>query len=293
MANQLIKTGITPGQTIQPFHVTQSVDAFTGITAYDITISGSLTLTGSVLSQNGFTGNLIGTSSWATNAVAANTASWALNAITSSYTLSALSSSYALSSSFALTSISSSYSVSSSYAVISLSSSFALSSSRATEAGITTLIRPSNTVSNFGYTVPYLSGTGSTATLFYSATGPRYNPTTETVTSTNFEGTASWANNVVTATNLNGVAYLSGSAVGAASIFKFIAGASKTGNPTPIAAIGISQLSGKVLGQTCFVTATVSGSGANSIVVNGLTGITLTFESQTPGTDFHYHIMYI
>ena len=231
MANQLIKTGITTGQTIQPFHVTQSVDAFTGITAYDITISGSLTLTGSVSSQNGFTGNLVGTSSWATNAIVCNT------------------------------------------------------------------VRPSNTVSNFGYTIPYLSGTGSTATLFYSATGPKYNPSTSTLTddynNLTLVGTASWANNVATATNLNGVAYLSGSAVGAASVFKFIAGASKTGTPTPTAAIGISQLSGKVLGQTCFVTATVSGSGANSIVVNDLTGITLTFESQTPGTDFHYQIMYI
>jgi hypothetical protein len=227
MANILTKTGITTGQTIQPFHVTQSVDAFTGITAYDITISGSLTLTGSVSSLNGFTGNLVGTAS------------------------------------------------------------------RATEAGITTLIRPSNTVSNFGYTIPYLSGTGSTATLFYSATGPRYNPSTDTVTTANLIGTASRATEAVTATNLNGTAYPSGSAVGAASVFKFIAGAAKTGNPTPTAAIGISQLSGKVLGQTCFVTATVSGSGANSIVVNDLTGITLTFESQTPGTDFYYQIMYI
>jgi hypothetical protein len=39
MANTLSKTGIINGQTIQPFHVTQSVDAFTGLTAYDITIA--------------------------------------------------------------------------------------------------------------------------------------------------------------------------------------------------------------------------------------------------------------
>jgi hypothetical protein len=71
MANILTKTGITTGQTIQPFHVTQSVDAFTGLTAYDITISGSLTLTGSVSSLNGFTGNLTGTASRATEAVTA------------------------------------------------------------------------------------------------------------------------------------------------------------------------------------------------------------------------------
>jgi hypothetical protein len=45
----LSKSGITTGATIQVGHVTQSVDAFTGINQYDITISGSLTTTGSVL----------------------------------------------------------------------------------------------------------------------------------------------------------------------------------------------------------------------------------------------------
>ena len=127
MANQLSKTGIKNSQTIQAWHVTQSIDALTAAEAYNITISGSLTLTGSVSSLNGFTGNLVGTASWAT------------------------------------------------------------------EAGITTQVRPSNTVSDFGYTLPYLSGTGSLATMYYSATGPTYNPTTETITSANFEGTASLA----------------------------------------------------------------------------------------------------
>ena len=74
----LSKTGITTGATIQVGHVTQSVDAFTGLVSYDITLSGSLTLTGS-LNQSGsvrvsnavtastftgsFTGPLTGTSS--------------------------------------------------------------------------------------------------------------------------------------------------------------------------------------------------------------------------------------
>lgn len=48
----LSKLGITNGSTIQPSHVTQSVDAFTGLASYDITLSGSLTLTGS-LNQSG------------------------------------------------------------------------------------------------------------------------------------------------------------------------------------------------------------------------------------------------
>jgi hypothetical protein len=60
MALTLSKTGITTGQTIQVSHVTQSIDALTGTVAYDIKISGSLTLTGSVASFNGFTGSLNG-----------------------------------------------------------------------------------------------------------------------------------------------------------------------------------------------------------------------------------------
>ena len=48
MANTLSKTGITTGNTVQAYHVTQSIDAFSGISAYDITLSGSLTVSGSV-----------------------------------------------------------------------------------------------------------------------------------------------------------------------------------------------------------------------------------------------------
>ena len=48
MANTLNKTGITTGNTVEAYHVTQSIDAFTGTEAYDITLSGSLTVTGSV-----------------------------------------------------------------------------------------------------------------------------------------------------------------------------------------------------------------------------------------------------
>jgi len=103
MANQLSKTGIENSQTILASHVTQSVDALTGTQAYDITISGSLTLTGSVSSLNGFTGDLIGTASWASDAVSANTAT------TASYALTATSSSYTLSGSYSATAVSASY----------------------------------------------------------------------------------------------------------------------------------------------------------------------------------------
>lgn len=76
MAITLTKSGIVNNTTIQAWHVTQSVDAFTGIAAYNITLSGSLTVTGSVtiaggdLSTRGFSD---ATASWSTNVVNAPT----------------------------------------------------------------------------------------------------------------------------------------------------------------------------------------------------------------------------
>ena len=79
MALTLNKTGITNNSTIQAWHVSQSIDALTGAVAYNITISGSLKLTGSVTSQNGYTGSLYGTSSWA------ESSSYSIESISSSY----------------------------------------------------------------------------------------------------------------------------------------------------------------------------------------------------------------
>jgi hypothetical protein len=44
MANTLLKTGITTGESVEAWHVTQSIDAFSGLVEYDITLSGSFTL---------------------------------------------------------------------------------------------------------------------------------------------------------------------------------------------------------------------------------------------------------
>ena len=49
MAKILSKSGISTLQIVRPWHVTQSIDAFLGTDAYDITLSGSMTITGSVL----------------------------------------------------------------------------------------------------------------------------------------------------------------------------------------------------------------------------------------------------
>ena len=87
MANILTQTGISSGSIVQPGHITQSIDAFTGIEAYDITLSGSLVVTGSVILDTNIDENFYGTAS--------NTPS------SSSYALTGFSSSHALTTSFA------------------------------------------------------------------------------------------------------------------------------------------------------------------------------------------------
>ena len=222
MALTLSKVGISQNNVIEAFHVTQSIDALTGTEAYDITISGSFTLSG------GTTG-----SGYFASAVAANS------------------------------------------------------------------IRPQNVTANTDYTMAYLSGTGSVATMYYSALGPTYNPISETITSTNFEGTASYATTASYAETSGAPSEVLGttypSASGAApSLIKLVAGADQTGNAPNTVAINITELTGKILGQNCFVTATPSGSAINNgLSVVGLLGSTLTFESQNPNTDFYYTIMYV
>jgi len=48
MALTLSQTGIETSNTVEAWHVTQSIDAFTGTEAYDITLSGSFNMTGSI-----------------------------------------------------------------------------------------------------------------------------------------------------------------------------------------------------------------------------------------------------
>ena len=64
MAKTLSKTGIITNNIVEAFHVTQSIDAFSGTEAYDITLSGSLVLTGSLDVDGGITGSLLGTASF-------------------------------------------------------------------------------------------------------------------------------------------------------------------------------------------------------------------------------------
>lgn len=103
MANTLSKSGISTTQTIEAWHVTQSIDALTGTKPYNISISGSLNITGSINTPPGTINNA--TASYAI------TASYAANAAESNFTATGISGSWqgatgsmtVLSSSFALT----------------------------------------------------------------------------------------------------------------------------------------------------------------------------------------------
>lgn len=86
MASTLSNSGISSGSMVETTHITQIVNAFTGIQAYNITLSGSLTVTGSVILDTTINKNFFGTSSFVT---------------TSSYSLSASNVSYAYTTSFA------------------------------------------------------------------------------------------------------------------------------------------------------------------------------------------------
>jgi hypothetical protein len=74
MASILSKSGIVDNSTVRTWHVTQSIDAFTKVKAYDITISGSLTVVGALNLNTNPTGNLIGNAAYSLSSSTANTA---------------------------------------------------------------------------------------------------------------------------------------------------------------------------------------------------------------------------
>lgn len=74
----LSNSGISSGSIVETTHITQIIDAFTGVQEYDITLSGSLTLTGS-LNFDTIPNNIQGTSSTST------TSSYSILSTTSSF----------------------------------------------------------------------------------------------------------------------------------------------------------------------------------------------------------------
>jgi hypothetical protein len=118
MALILDKIGIVTGNTVEAYHVTQSVDAFTGTEAYDITISGSLQVTGSVaingltnpsktnvLTYDTSTGQVFYTASNALPDQTVNTSSFVQNSQTGSFVTNSQTGSFSTGSSYVSSSI--------------------------------------------------------------------------------------------------------------------------------------------------------------------------------------------
>jgi hypothetical protein len=97
MANTLSKTGIIPGTIVQASYVSQSIDAFTGVVPYNLSLNGNFYINGIINATNGsLTGSLNASASYAVTA--SNTlnidspVSWSLYATSASYSEGVLSS---------------------------------------------------------------------------------------------------------------------------------------------------------------------------------------------------------
>lgn len=64
MANTFSKSLIVTGKDVQAWHVTQSIDAFTGVSEYNLQLSGSFTLTGSLQISGSIVGSTLGSASY-------------------------------------------------------------------------------------------------------------------------------------------------------------------------------------------------------------------------------------
>ena len=119
MAKTLSNAGISTTSTIEAGHVTQSIDAFTGTEAYDITVSGSLSVTGPTTLTGATTGTFSGSFSGSFDG-SVTSASYAAIATSASYAATATSASYALTASFLEGSVTSaSYASTASYVLAS------------------------------------------------------------------------------------------------------------------------------------------------------------------------------
>jgi len=64
MANTFSKSLIVTGKDVQTWHVTQSIDAFTGVSEYNLQLSGSFTLTGSLQISGSIIGSTLESASY-------------------------------------------------------------------------------------------------------------------------------------------------------------------------------------------------------------------------------------
>ena len=185
---------------------------------------------------------------------------------------------------------------------ITISGSFSMGSNTTgsgyyAAAVVTDSVKPQNITSNTKYTIPYLAATSSVSALYYSATGPTYNPSTDIIYSTaSLAVTSSYALTTGTVNSVSTQIIQNGSTPGITSNANFIAGSATLAGAPPTVTLTLATLTGKVLGTNVFPVATYTGSvgGGQAVQVNSLNTVNgnITFSGPTAGA-FYFHIIYI
>jgi len=199
-----ITTGYIPKRATIGFADSLIYDNGARIGIGTTTPGANLEVNGNVFASS-FTGSLLGTASYATQALSASfatTASYVLNAVSSSRAISA---SFATTASYVLNAVSSSRSVSSSfattasYALNAVSASRAVSASFATTASLATSVQVFKTTTSGFYPVTFVSSSANGLLYQYQYSDFYYDPGTSTLSvsniSSNLLGTASYATN--------------------------------------------------------------------------------------------------
>jgi hypothetical protein len=250
---------IQTGQTIQAVHVNQFVDALSGSVAYDLRVSGSLTVIGP----------LNATASWATNA---------LNAV--------------IADSASKTYVASNASTDTNYTLVFKNSAGALNDYYQLAADGTNgpYYNPATNVLGGlgGLTMSGSIGrfTSITGSLSGSITG-----TASFATSASYALTSSYASTSQQSSTFLGSVMASGSLVTVPTPgLQIIAGASKT-NGAGVANVMLNELGAKTLGVNCFITTAPIGTGVSAVSVATQAGATVIFQGDL-NTDFSFMVVY-
>ena len=256
----LSKSNILNGNIVQAADVSQSVDAFTGIEGYSISLSGSFAFSGAT-TGSGFFQNAINALSGSSVYVASNSSTNA------NYTLVFKNSSDALDNFYQL-------------AADGTNGPYYNPSTNVL-GGANGNLTISGSVGNFNTITGSLSGS--------------VNGTASFATSASVAITSSIADVATTSNQVSGYYIPSGSAVAVVGILKMFAGAGKTGATPPFTSVLSTlplDLTGKTLNQNLFLGIAPSQSSATvSATLNSPTSI--TFESNIASTDFTFVATYI
>ena len=215
MAKNLSNNGIVLNQTIYPQHVSQSVDAFTGADDYDITVSGSFTVTGSTAIKGDV--NIDGPTTMYGNVVAPNLTSTAQSNVVTFNPINGqlyYTASNAISPATASNAVSASYSATASYAEYAVSASYASTASWAINAITASYVTTAQTASyvlnavsaSYASTASYVAN-AQTASYVENAQTASYVTTAQTASYVTLAQTASYVTTAQTASYVLSASY--------------------------------------------------------------------------------------